>query len=266
MPNENWEKMVLPEKLRAREDLYKRLVELAREECRRVDQHFHAMERYEQCFLQLFAKQVGCARAVLLLSDEGLIEHALASHRNLLEVTINMAYSLKHDVEEPMRRYDDWINWEVIRRIEREKPDPKTNKERVAAVKADLLTRYSTDELKRMERKGPFPGSLWDRAKDIDWLDKYESSYRTLSRNVHVVDVSELSSIEDMWGAEAFGRMMAVRLRHIWNEGFMCLGSMLLVVDAMFEGGLKEQVQALLDESKALKVDKGSLGKDSPPA
>ncbi|HZN59389.1 MAG TPA: DUF5677 domain-containing protein [Planctomycetota bacterium] len=255
----NW-----PVELGSRVENYRALVGLGRKLGDRASEKYAEMPRVGQCVLQLYSKMVGTAEGVLLLVDHGLIEQALALHRVLFEGTVNLNHAAATGLDEAMGRYDDWLTLQYIKGHESKdfyRGTARHNAKHEAlllAKKAEIQARYGEKEVRRMLRHGPFVGDIASRAERIGWKQRYEGTFRTVSRNVHVADFVDLPGVVKGWELQAFEGMLRARCALLVNEGqeFLITPTKLLNLD--LETGLSREIKEV--ETKIL-----GFGKETQP-
>lgn len=180
--------------------------------------------------LLLHAMLVKTGRSILLLADAGHLEDALALHRNLLEATFNLVYMLHVGPEVVLPRFKDWLVLDVISRYKplnyyRGTPEhSQAMEDFLIGREKEVERRYTPTELKTLRKHGAYPGSLRDRAAAVGWADKYDSTYRTLSRNVHLMDVVDLAPTTLGRSLKLYERMLYVRLDLLATEGIQLIG------------------------------------------
>jgi hypothetical protein len=164
-------------------------------------------------------------RGIQMLKSERLIEESWILLRVLLEAHINVIFFLKGDSTKMTRCMADASILDKLKYLREVNFFEGTNlahlgnREKWEKTEAEILKRYSKEELYAIRRNGYSGLSVEKRAEAVGLLDIYQNCYRIASRSVHAFDPAETGMMDYLKDKDQIGSANCTT--QLLNDGFL---------------------------------------------
>ncbi len=214
-------------------------------------------------FLAFHTKATRTLEAVLLLHDRQLSEPAQALVRVLLELRITFDVFMQmfeKDARNACRRFADSMMLEKLKQQRQsgfaglDTVVGGPNQQRLEQMEAEIVAKYTPDEVRKLRKFGFSGVSIEERAKLVDRSTEYDIIYRNFSRNVHSTDYAELFMLydEQVNGDGALAELAEVRDRVMLSTATSSVGAVALNCNLLLEAGLQSSLQKVHEAQRKL--------------
>jgi hypothetical protein len=190
-------------------------------------------------------------RAIRVLAEQGLSEEGYALCRVLVELLINMVFLVRNSEHNNLLELlDAWL-WNEIVAVENQdyyRGSDLYSEELELLIKnwkQYILSRYSMQELKRLQRHGFSRMPVSERAKQVGLTMIYDSVYRRASRGIHAMDLIDTLSFAN---PEQRTNLTRPRLVGMMGNAAFTFVQIQNVMSGLYDLGLEEKLAELRKE------------------
>ena len=222
--------------------LNRQLLKVSQELEKKLRQHEISRTPPGRILHGIFNKAVRTFHGIETLKREGLVEEGWVLLRVLLESHVNFVYFVQHEPKDMVQRWLDTMILDKLKYLrevdffEGSALEPMFRETNYLKTEAEIVKRFSPEDLKALRRNG-FSGLNFEaRAKAVNLGSMYTNCYRIASRNVHTFDPAEsLLYDADILPAAMKKELVTRRRATLESSQNMLMGRVAYLVDAVVE-------------------------------